>query len=238
MITTPEGINDNLEAYLNFPAFLLAGTFREITHQKFSLYLISEVDKFTGNEALSEMQDIFIKSSSKKRKRRKDLLQERLVGVRPPSPEVSSLHDNLCLLCRFCGAAGAGGGGGGGAFLKVSALRFCGRHAGDQGSERTDRAGLEPPGSLGAPLFNHSAAKQSDGELHMPLVSPVSFCLRLHLSGSASLTFSQSSRRCCSSLGPRYESGHRGARRIRHGTGEDFTVEKRVFPEGSNRRGS
>lgn len=67
MITTPEGINDNLEAYLNFPAFLLAGTFREITHQKFSLYLISEVDKFTGNEALSEMQDIFIKSSSKKK---------------------------------------------------------------------------------------------------------------------------------------------------------------------------
>lgn len=79
------------------------------------------------------------------------------------------------------------------AFLKVLALRFCGRHAGDQGSERTDRAGLEPPGSLGAPLFNHSAAKQSDGELHMPLVSPVSFRLRLHLYGSASLTFLQSS---------------------------------------------
>lgn len=68
MITTPEGINDNLEAYLNFPAFLLAGTFREITHQKFSLYLISEVDKFMGNEALSEMQDIFIKSSKKKKR--------------------------------------------------------------------------------------------------------------------------------------------------------------------------
>lgn len=109
MITTPEGINDNLEAYLNFPAFLLAGTFREITHQKFSLYLISEVDKFTGNEALSEMQDIFIKSSSKKKKRerRKDLLQERLVGVRP-----SSLRGNLCWLRRFRGAAGAGVGGG------------------------------------------------------------------------------------------------------------------------------
>lgn len=62
------------------------------------------------------------------------------------------------------------------------ALCFCGRHAGDQGSERADRAGPEPPGSLGAPLFNHRAAKQSDGELHMPLVSPVSFCLGLHLS--------------------------------------------------------
>lgn len=81
-----------------------------------------------------------------------------------------------------------------GAFLKVSALRFCGRHVGDQGSERTDRAGLEPPGSLGAPLFNHSATRQSDGELHMPLVSPVFFCLRLHLSHSASLTFPPSSR--------------------------------------------
>lgn len=68
-------------------------------------------------------------------------------------------------------------------------LPFCGRHAGDQGSKRTDWAGLEPPGSLGAPLFNHSAAKQSDGELHMPLVSAVFFCLCLHLSPSASLTF-------------------------------------------------
>lgn len=64
------------------------------------------------------------------------------------------------------------------------ALRFCGRHAGDQGRERTDWAGLEPPGSLGAPLFNHSAAKQSDGELHMPLVSP-----RFFLPPSSSLSF-------------------------------------------------
>lgn len=204
MITTPEGINDNLEAYLNFPAFLLAGTFREITHQKFSLYLISEVDKFMGNEALSEMQDIFIKSSKKKKERRKDLLQERLVGVRPSSLlticacSADSVERLVLAVVVVVGLQEKE------AFLKVSALRFCGRHAGDQGSERTDRAGLEPPGSLGAPLFNHSAAKQSDGELHMPLVSPVSLCLGLHLSRSASLTFPQSSRCCCSSLGPRY----------------------------------
>lgn len=61
------------------------------------------------------MQDIFIKSSKKKeRERREKLLQElrRLVGVRPPSPAMSTLCDNPCLLCRFFGAAGAGGGGG------------------------------------------------------------------------------------------------------------------------------
>lgn len=71
------------------------------------------------------------------------------------------------------------------------AVCFCGRHAGDQGSERTDWAGLEPPRSPGTLLFNHSAAKQSDGELHMPLVSLISLslCLHLCLSHSASLTF-------------------------------------------------
>lgn len=130
------------------------------------------------------MQDIFIKSSSKKKKKR-----EREKG-RPSSGAARSL--TICA----CSADSAGrlvlvlavvvGLPEKEAFLKVSALRFCGRHAGDQGSERTDRAGLEPPGSLGAPLFNHSAAKQSDGELHMPLVSPrfsaprsssLSFCL-------------------------------------------------------------
>lgn len=71
------------------------------------------------------------------------------------------------------------------------AVCFCGRHAGDQGSERTDWAGLEPPRSPGTLLFNHSEAKQSDGELHMPLVSLVSLslCLHLCLSRSASLRF-------------------------------------------------
>lgn len=171
MITTPEGINDNLEAYLNFPAFLLAGTFREITHQKFSFYLVSEVDKFTGNEALSEMQDIFIKSSSKKKKKERE---KTLFGSgSSASDPARSLTGRACsadsaerlVLAVLLGKE---------AFLKVSAPRFCGRRAGDQGSGRTGRAGLEPPGSLGAPLFNHSAAKQSDGELHTPLVSPPS----------------------------------------------------------------
>lgn len=69
------------------------------------------------------------------------------------------------------------------------AVRFCGRHAGDQGSGRTDWAGPEPPGSPGTRLFNHGAAKQSDGELHTPLVSllPLCLCLHLCLSRSASL---------------------------------------------------
>lgn len=205
MITTPEGINDNLEAYLNFPAFLLAGTFREITHQKFSLYLISEVDKFTGNEALSEMQDIFIKSSSKKKKEREKERPSSGAACRRQT-ELAPWQSVLAPQIPWSGWCWRWWWGCGKkrAFLKVSALCFCGRHAGDQGSERTDRAGLEPPGSLGAPLFNHSAAKQSDGELHMPLVSPVPFCPRLHLSGSASLTFSQSSRCCGSSPGPRH----------------------------------
>lgn len=61
---------------------------------------------------------------------------------------------------------------------------------GDQGSARTDWAGLEPPHSPGTLLFNHSAAKQSDGELHMPSLS---FCLHLSLSHSASLTLLLSS---------------------------------------------
>lgn len=74
-------------------------------------------------------------------------------------------------------------------FLKVLAVRFCGRHAGDQGSGRTDWAGPQPPGSPGTRLFNHGAAKQSDGELHTPLVSllPLCLCLHLCLSRSASL---------------------------------------------------
>lgn len=66
-------------------------------------------------------------------------------------------------------------------FLKVLAVCFCGRHRGDQGSERTDWAGLEPSLSPGTRRFNHRAVKQSDRELHMPLDSPVSLPLCLHL---------------------------------------------------------
>lgn len=66
---------------------------------------------------------------------------------------------------------------------------FCGRHAGDQGSGRTDWAGFEPPLSPGSLCFNHSAAKQSDGELSMPLASLSPLCLYL----SPSSVFSVSS---------------------------------------------
>lgn len=126
------------------------------------------------------------------------------------------------------------------AFLKVLALCFCGRHAGDQGSERADRAGPEPPGSLGAPLFNHRAAKQSDGELHMPLVSAVSFCLGLHLSRFASLTCSLCPPECRrSSLGPPYSSQTAGRARLHTAArGDPATApartSRRALPEGSN----
>lgn len=98
-------------------------------------------------------------------------------------------RDNPCLLCRFFGADGGTRCNKKEPFLKVLAVCFCGRHAGDQGSERTDWAGLEPPLSPGILLFNHSAAKQSDGELHMPLVSLVSLPLLLSPSSSLSLSF-------------------------------------------------
>lgn len=118
-----------------------------------------------------------------------------LIQGRPPSSKLRGARSMTICACFADSLVPMGGlsaikGG----LPEGLAVCFCGRHAGDQGSERTDWAGLEPPCSPGTLLFNHSAAKQSDGELHMPLVSLISLslCLHLCLSYSASLRFRSS----------------------------------------------
>lgn len=79
---------------------------------------------------------------------------------------------------------------------------FCGRHAGDQGSGRTDWAGPQPPLSPGALHFHHSAARESEGELHVPLVFLVALSLSISLSLALSLSVFISSSASVSSFAP------------------------------------
>lgn len=76
-IEPPKGINEGLVGlfshslffFLSF-LFLLAETFGEITCQKFSFYLILEVDKFVRNKTLSEMCEISSLKHKKKREKK------------------------------------------------------------------------------------------------------------------------------------------------------------------------
>lgn len=197
-IEPPKGINEGLVGlfshslffFLSF-LFLLAETFGEITCQKFSFYLILEVDKFVRNKTLSEMCEISSLKHQKKREKKlwdpgsgsskADLLP---LNWEEPVPRQSVLA--LQILWSHLGGIQCNKRSPswrfGGMFLWATRRRSRER----ENWLGRPRAASLSPGTL---LFNHCAAKQSDGELHMPLVSLSSLCLHLCLSHSASLSF-------------------------------------------------
>lgn len=159
-IEPPKGINEGLVGLFShslffFLSFLfpLAETFGEITCQKFSFYLILEVDKFVRNKTLSEMCEISSLKHQKKREKKTLGSRQRLIQGRPPSSKLRGAGATTICACFADSLEPFGGWWGGSSAIKGVlpeglAVCFCGRHAGDQGSERTDWAGLEPPLSL------------------------------------------------------------------------------------------
>lgn len=202
-IEPPKGINEGLVGlfshslffFLSF-LFLLAETFGEITCQKFSFYLILEVDKFVRNKTLSEMCEMSSLKHQKKKRKKTLGSRQRLIQGRPPSSKLRGAGATTICACFADSLEPFGGWWGGPSAIKGVlpeglAVCFCGRHAGDQGSERTDWAGLEPPLSLRGlfSLITVQPSKVMVNSTCMPLVSLSSLCLHLCLSHSASLSF-------------------------------------------------